>query len=151
MDFVFDHFWIVFIAITFINAFIQRSRISGIVAQKPELKPGYSKLIQGYLVYMNIPWLVMGAGNIFGHVPLQQYLNLHSHNLFVLAFFVTLIVLLFFFCIWVFFRGGAAFLARHPGFIRFNFLGYTVNSTKAIKIFVVVLLEIGRASCRERG
>jgi hypothetical protein len=92
--FVFDYAWILFILVTVLNASILRVRSSRIVKEHPELQNGYDQLFKGYLLYMNIPWVVMGIGMIFGGVPstLSYFAPRHG-NLFVVAFHVSVVIL----------------------------------------------------------
>ena len=62
MEIIFKHGWVLFIVVTFINAFIMLRRTKSSVELNPDLKEGYNKLFKFFLIYMNIPWLIMGIG-----------------------------------------------------------------------------------------
>ncbi|MGB8226981.1 MAG: hypothetical protein WCE45_09010, partial [Sedimentisphaerales bacterium] len=55
-------FWVVFIVVTFINAAIFKVRASIQIQKNPDLREGYRKIIKGFVIWTNIPWIVMGAG-----------------------------------------------------------------------------------------
>lgn len=50
--------------------------------------------MRGYLVWMNLPWVVMGVGCTIGGIPSASYI---------------------FGAYWLFFKGGAGMLVRYPG------------------------------------
>jgi hypothetical protein len=53
-------FWALAIAGNFINAALYYARARGDMARKPELAVSYPRLIRGYIIWMNVPWIVMG-------------------------------------------------------------------------------------------
>ena len=64
MEFVLKNAWILFIAVTFINWIIRKVRSQKYIKENPELKTGYEKLLSNWLIYGNIPWIIIGIGNI---------------------------------------------------------------------------------------
>ena len=114
--FVFDYAWIFFILVTVLNAVILKARSSKIVRGRPELQDGYDQLFKGYLLYMNIPWVVMGIGMVFGRVPSTfSYFAPRHGNFFVIAFHVSIVILWLLSIWWLYLRGGAEFLAQYTG------------------------------------
>jgi hypothetical protein len=86
--------WLLAIGITFANAYMIRSRSRETIARKPELKEGYEKIFRGYLIYLNIPWIVMGNGILVGQVSgVFDYFNPRVGNSFVLVFHLSVIIL----------------------------------------------------------
>jgi hypothetical protein len=79
------HAWAMFIVITCLNAATWRWRARRHIAVNPALAPGYRRLIRSWLVFGNVPWVVMGLGIVFGGV---------------VAFWVASVY-------WIFFRRGA--------------------------------------------
>ena len=73
----------------------------------------YRRLIRGFLIYGNIPWLVLGCAIELPHlIP-----SLSSGPL--LVFFICFIPAYWILTgYWLFFRSGAEDLARHPGILR---------------------------------
>jgi len=109
-------FWLIAIAVTCMNAYFLRSRAAMEIARDPELKKGYDQLLKGYLVCLNLPWLMMGIGILGGGVhSVFDYFYPRSGNPYVLAFHVTVFVLWALMIYWIYFGGGAEFLVRHPG------------------------------------
>src|SRR5438046_8231312 len=87
-------FWVIAIGVTCVNAYLLRSRAQKEIARKPELAEGYAQLIKGNLVFLNIPWLVMGLGILLGGTrDVFDYFDPRSGNFYVIAFHITIIVL----------------------------------------------------------
>ena len=121
IELIFKHFWIPSVAVTLATAIIWRIRGQKYISENPGLKEGYQSLTRGLIIWGNIPWLVMGAGVVFGGVPtFFQYLRPQDLDPFVLAFWgsVTLIQILA--LQWIFFRDGAEMLTQHPGLLDFG-------------------------------
>jgi len=115
----FKHFWIAFILVTFANGAAMWRQSKPYREVDPSLSEGYRSLVRGFVVWGNIPWLIMGAGILFGGVPsIFHFFNPRSPNPFVTAWFGSIIVLWIACSHWLFLRGGAEQLARHPGFTR---------------------------------
>ena len=111
------HFWLLGIFFAALNTFIVWRRAAPEMAQKPELQEGYTRLISGYAAMMALPWLVMGLGIFVGGVPdIWHYFRPHDGHPWVLAWWGVLIGLQLLLFLWVFFQGGADFLAAHPAF-----------------------------------
>jgi hypothetical protein len=116
-EFVGRYFWLLAIGTAAPNTFVVWRRASAEMAQKPELQEGYNRLISGYAGVHILPWLVMGLGIWVGGVPtLWYYFRPRDGNPWVLAWWGTLIGLQLLLFLWVFFQGGADFLAAHPSF-----------------------------------
>jgi hypothetical protein len=115
---IFKHFWLLFIVGTFANGAIWWSRGRKQMVENPSLEPGYRRLIRGWLIYANVPWVIMGAGILFGGVPsVVHYFN-PRNGVFVIAFYVSVVaewILCFY---WLFFRAGAEDLIAHPGLLN---------------------------------
>src|SRR6187399_264007 len=62
----FRHAWLLFIAVTILNGAVAWRRVQPRMAAHPELRAGYRRLMRGWLVYGNVPWVVMGLGILFG-------------------------------------------------------------------------------------
>ena len=133
--------WILFIVVTFFNAGIYRFRAERHIRENPDLAEGYSILIRGLLIWGNIPWVVMGAGCIFGGVPsVFHFFRPGEGNPFVLAFFGSVFLLWVLGTYWLLFRGGADMLAKHPGMFNVQF-----KNPLAIKGFWFLCLAGGIA------
>ncbi len=141
MEIIFKHCWILFIVVTTINGFIFRKQVQDNIASNPELKPGYDKLIRGWFIFANIPWVVMGLGIVLGYTnSAWDYFRPALMNPMVLAFHGSVIIIWLLGTYWIFFNNGAEFLVSHPGFVRYRYFGRTgdVSSTMSIKLLWLV-------------
>jgi hypothetical protein len=137
---MFRYAWVLFIAVTCANGAIWWSRGKREIARHPELAEGYRSLLRGWLVFGNLPWLVMGAGILLGGVPgVFEYFN-PRNGPFVIAWYVTVVALWFATVFWIFLRGGAEALSRHPGLPNLP-----VQEPWAVKALVVLMLAGGVA------
>jgi len=115
--FLLKYAWLLFIVNTCVNAAIWRHRGRKEIAANPRLEPGYKRLIRGWLVLFNTPFLLMGAGILMGSVPtVFGYFNLHGGP-FVIAFWITIVAGWAVLLRWLF-RGGAEELVAHPGLLN---------------------------------
>ena len=113
------HAWIMFIAVTTINAMMMRFRSRKYIQQQPHLAAGYQQLFTGVLFWLNLPWVVMGVGIVFGGVrSVFSYFRPRDGNPFVLTWFGVVIALWLLGFYWLFARRGAEFLVEHPGVFR---------------------------------
>jgi len=124
MSFRFEHHWIVAILVISLTGRVwwlmgkpYRDREAGLTA-------GYRRLIRGLLIWGNIPWLIMGAGMLFGGVPsIDHFMDLKSSNPFVLCWLASVGFVWAGGTYWIFARRGAEQLVRHPGLIPFPMVG----------------------------
>jgi len=138
-NFISDNAWMLFVLVTVINAFSLKMRSRKIVTQRPSLRKGYDQLFYGYLVFMNIPWLVMGIGVVFGGVHgIGSFFRPRDGNLFVLAFHLTILIFLILSSLWICFKGGAEFLVKYPGVFNQN-----IESPWLIKAYFGLSLAVG--------
>lgn len=139
--FLFNNFWIIFIFFTCVNAFALKVRSKKNITNNQSLKKGYSSLIKGILFYGNIPWVIMGIGNLsYGTKSGIDYLNPNSNNYFVLVFYFSILLIWTLGTNWIYFKNGAAFLEKHPGLFRGDRFKSKNNITvKQIKIFWGIL------------
>ena len=79
------------------------------MAKNPALTWGYRRLILGFLIYGNIPWLILGA--VF-ELPRA------FRGPLLIAFAITIVVYWIAGVWWLAFGGGAEQLAAHPGILR---------------------------------
>ena len=85
------------------------------MAANPALVPGYRRLIRAWLIYCNLPWLVMGLGIVLGGVPSVRHYLRPRGDPYVILFYLSVIADWIWIYRWLFFRGGAEELAAHPG------------------------------------
>lgn len=144
---LFKYFWVAFIIVTFANAFIMRHRSKKYIEETPELRIGYDKLFKGIIFYGNIPWVIMGFGIISGLTNgMFDYFSPKSMNSIVLVFHISIIILWALSIRWVYFKQGAEFIEKHPGFIQVRGVGNRSKVTaKQIKLFYPLMLAGGIA------
>lgn len=147
MEFIFRHGWVMLIAVTIANYFILKPRTQKYVDQNPDLKIGYDKLFKAILIYGNIPWVIMALGDITAQTnSVFDYFNPKSFNPFVLTFHFYIIIVWALSVRWVYFKNGADFLIRHPGFVHIRGFGNSVTPTSTlVKIFFALALLGGIA------
>lgn len=140
------YFWLIAIAVTCINWFSFKKRVQKHIAENQQLAEGYEALLKGYLVWMNIPWIVMGFGCTIGGVPsVLHYFRPRDGNPFVLAWFGSVFFLWIAGTFWLFFKNGAETLAKHPGAIEFRtgFKGKHISNPTMIKALWLLCLVCG--------
>ena len=132
---MFKHTWLIFVVATCANGVAWWIRGKSARAQNPELVQGYRSLIQGWLVFGNLPWLFMGAGIVFGGVPsIFHYFDLRSGP-WVTGWYTVVVGLWIATAYWIFLGGGAEALIRHPGL-----LNSTTQDPRTVKAGVAVAL-----------
>lgn len=137
--FPFDYFWILGMLAVVMGTIYLRNSWKKIVEVQPELRKGYDQLLLGYLVFFNIPWIVMGIGMIFGGIPSSlSFFKPRNGSIFILAFYISIVLLWILGAWWLYFKGGAEFLIEHPGSMNSTF-----NSPKQVKFFYAVTLVFG--------
>lgn len=130
------YFWLSAIAVTCMNAAVWWKRAQEQIAQQPELEEGYRRLIRGWLIFANIPWIVMGIGVLFGGVPgVFHYFNARNGP-FVIAWYVSIVAIWLLAAWWLFARRGAEEIARYPAL----FQGTSANSVTIKVTFVLSIL-----------
>ena len=147
MEIIFKQTWIIFIAVTTANGMILKYRSAKYIAQNPELKKGYDKYFKGWMIYGNIPWVIMMIGNLSGITNNTfEYFNPKAMNPMVLIFHFSIIVLWILSVRWIYFKNGAKFIESHPGLLqKSKFNGNTNVTAKQIKLFFPLMLLGGIA------
>ncbi len=132
-------FWLVIIAATCLIAGIFRFKSQRHIRDNPELADGYAKIFRGIVIWGNIPWIVMGLGIIVGGVPsVRNYFRPRDGNPFVLAHFVSVFLIWTLGTYWLFFRGGAEMLVKHPGLFNVD-----IKSPLMLKLLWILCLACG--------
>ena len=139
---IFVHGWILFIAVTIANGLYLRVRSKEYIRQNPALQAGYDKYFRGWLIYGNIPWVIIGIGNLSGMTSnIFDYFNPKTLNPMVLLFHASIIVLWILAVYWIYFKNGAEFIEKHPGLIVKQYPSSDRNpSVSSIKILSPLIL-----------
>ena len=133
------HFWMLGIVIMSVNALVFKIRSRKYIQENPELEEGYSTLTRGFLIWGNLPWLVMGIGVTFGDIDsIYYYFGPQDGNPYVQAFFASVFLIWLLGTYWLLFRDGAEMLIKHPGFFRTR-----LESPWMIKVYWVLCLVGG--------
>jgi len=138
-NFIFKNAWVLFILVTVLNAFMLKARSKKMIDQQPDLQAGYGQIFKGYLIYLNIPWIVMGVGVLFGGVPsVFSFFRPRDGNVFVLAFHASVVILWILSIWWLYFNGGAEFLVKYPGVFNQD-----IKSPNFLKLYCALALAGG--------
>ncbi len=118
-NFISQYFWLFFIGFTIANALIWRFHARRFIAADPTLESSYRRLIRGYLIWLNIPWLVMGASILGrGVTSLWDYFRPQDGNPHVVLWFTLVLFIQLAGIYWIFAKSGAEELERHPGWAQ---------------------------------
>ncbi len=145
MSFILEHFWIAFIIATFINGLILKQRSKKYIKENENLTEGYKKYFKGFIFFGNLPWIIMGIGDISGMTNNTfDFFYPRDMNPIVLIFHATVIFLWILLIWWTYFKGGAEFMEKHPGLIQSTGFGASDKvSAKYIKIIVPFTISGG--------
>lgn len=132
------HFWLLAMIMTCFNAAVFWRRAQPEIQKQPQLAKGYRTLIRGFLIYGNVPWIVMGIGVLFGGLRSVSDFVSPRNGPFVLAWYLSVVVIWVLAIVWIFFMRGAEMLSEHPGL-----LNVPSQSPGAIKFFVLVCIAGG--------
>jgi hypothetical protein len=140
------YFWLMGMLVTVVNFIIFRKKAQKHIQANPQLKAGYVSLFRGYLIWFNMPWIIMGIGCTIGGVPsVWHYFRPRDGNPYVLGWFCSIFLLWVVGTFWLFFRGGAETLAHHPGAIelKMGLHSKEITNPTHIKMFWLLCLSGG--------
>jgi len=130
--FAFKYLWIFFLAMGLVNCFLGWRSLLTHIENNEVLKTKYRHLFIQYVIWTNLPWVVMGVGILLGKTQgVLDYLVPSSGNLTVVIWWGLFFLMNFILAGWIFFAGGAETLEKYPGLP-------TVLSGSTAKIKVVV-------------
>ena len=145
-QFIAKHFWLLMILTAFANGGIYWWRARAKMAASPELADELRDFIRGFVILFSIPWVVMGFGVVFGGVPTGfHFFNPKDLNPFVLAFHAAIFLHVALIARWVYFKGGAEFIAEHPDIMPMRGMPASpaaIKSFNALLIIVALTVEI---------
>lgn len=104
---VFRYFWLIAMAITFLNGAMAWRKAQPDIVEHPEKAESYRRLVRGWMLWGNLGWAVMGTGILSGgtHTMLDYLYQRDNH--WVLAWYATNIAVSLLGILWVFRMGGA--------------------------------------------
>lgn len=138
---LFEHFWLFFILSVFISVLYLKHRVQKYIAKNPELKKGYDRYLRGFLVFGNIPFVIMGIGQVSGMTKNTfEYSNPATTNPIILCFWVYLILIYILMGYKIYFKNGAEFIEQHPGLIL---VGGASITAIAVKLLFPVFALVG--------
>ena len=145
MDIILKEFWAVLILVTIMNGFLLKNRLKEYIQKKPELQKGYDDYVKGYLIFLNIPWIIMGIGNLSGLTnDIQEFFTPRLMNPIVLTFHASLVICWTLSFRWIYFKNGAEFIEKHPGLVeRPSLSGNSTVTARQVKIFYPLMLLVG--------
>lgn len=116
MELLLRHFWLVLIAVTVGNGYAWWTSVQSRIRINPNLEPGYRRLYWGYMIWCNVPWILMGVGILSGQVAgVHDFLRPTEGTPFVLLWYGAMGALICLGTYWIVLGGGAEMLERHPG------------------------------------
>lgn len=144
MEILLKNLWILLVVGTVGNALILKYRSNKYIQSNPELKEGYDKFFKGILFYGNIPWVIIGIGQLAGLTQdIFEYFEPRDMNPIVLVFHAAMVVLWILSVRWIYFKGGAEFMERHPGLLRKSAFTSDTVTAKQVKLFFPLMLAGG--------
>jgi len=145
MIIIFKHTWVLFIAVTILNALILKYRSKKHILKNPDLREGYQKYFKGIILYGNIPWIIMAFGNLSGSTQnILEYFNPEAMNPFVLLFHAAIVLLWLLSIYWVYIKRGAEFIESHPGLFKApGYKGSSDVTARQVRSFYPIMLLVG--------
>ena len=133
------HWWLILVVANCAIGFLWWRRGRAYSAVDRSLEVGYRSLIRGFLFWSNLPWLAMGLSILLGLVPsTYAYLEPGSINPFVQLWWGIVVAEGALGTYWIYFRGGAEMLIKHPGLVTLP-----ARSPSVIKLYWMACLAAG--------
>lgn len=108
------HFWMFAILSLVASAAFWRIEARGRIKADPTLREPLNRLYGGFVFWLSLPFLVMGAGIVTGHADnVFEYLRFDAANPFILSFHAVVFAEDALFLVWVFFRNGDELMVLH--------------------------------------
>lgn len=141
-QYMLKHPWIIFIIINSLNAFSILKRNQPHIDEKPERKQGYQKAFLYFLLFGNLPFIIMAWGMLSGMTNnIFDFLNLSQLNPIVSLFYISILFTWLLIIKFIFFNRGIKFLNDHPGIIYSRGLNAHTNTLDetTVKIMTIIL------------
>lgn len=137
------------VMVTFFNARWVKRNARKYILEKPELEEGYNKMYKAYIIYGNVPWVIIAIGYLSGLTnSIADFSRPSEMNPIVLIFYAAIVLFLILSVWWIYFKDGAEFLENHPGLVQKNsfFSGRTDMTAKEIKTMLPLMILGGIAA-----
>lgn len=129
MQIIFKYFWLIAVLVGVVNHVIIRSRVQKLVENQPDLEQDAPTVLNGYLLFMTVPFLLVGMVQLIGGFESPMFLyDRNLGNPFALIADGIILFCLGVLAYWVYLRDGAQTL------IRFQLLE-NVSSVTQVKFF----------------
>ncbi len=141
MDILFQYFWAPLILMTVIKAFQFKREVQKYLVDKPELEELQNTFFKNILLFGNIPWLIMMMGSLSGEFksPFDVF-EPNDGNPFVISYHLSILVIWIFLARWIYFKGGAETLEKHPELVKSISSKHDHIKAKRIKLFFPVTI-----------
>lgn len=139
------YFWLAALIVTAINVLAMRRRGAKLYKDDEEELQRFSEFLWWFGLWLGLPWIVMGVGITVGGVPgVWHYFRPRDGNFWVLAWWVSVLLMWAYTFYWVYLGGGAEKLAKYE-VVWYHGLGKRgpVKSTLKIKLAVGAMLAGG--------
>jgi hypothetical protein len=114
--FAFRYLWVFFLFMGLVNCFLGWRSVMAHIKDNAALRVKYRQLFILYVIWTNLPWVVMGLGILFGGAAgVLDFLVPASGNTTVMVWWGLFFVMNFSLAGWVLFGGGAETLEKYPG------------------------------------
>jgi hypothetical protein len=145
MELLLKYVWFLPIVFNLANVFLLKQRSKKYILENPELEKDYDYYIKKFLIFGNIPWIIIGIGILTGMVDnISEYFRPREMNPIVLVFYASFIVIYIVLIRWIYFKNGAEFIEKNPDFARkTNFGGKKKVTAKQVKMFFPLILLAG--------
>ena len=128
------YMWAVWMFMTTLNLVVIRYKAKKHIQENPELAKGYDDFLKWGLIIGNTPWVVLGIGVLTGMVDsMWDGFDFGSGNTIAVLFCTIAIVIWLLALVWIMFRDGAEYLAKHHGIFP-RFLPYSESNLTAKKV-----------------
>lgn len=123
-EFLFRHFWLLALGIGILNYFLIKKNVRPYIEEDPSREPGYEQYLSYLLLFLVLPWVIVGAGILSGELnTVFDLLNPRNGHWIVKSVWVLIGSLFIGHAVWVFAGSGAEFYENHPGLLRINIPG----------------------------
>ena len=138
-DLIGHWFWLACLLIGLFNYRRASAQASVKFAADPARAAAAERLLRVFTAFNALPWLVMGAGVLFGGVPdIWNYFRPQDGNPFVLAWLATIFLMSVAFAVWVLAFDGAAKMVAYDVTALFGGRSRSPKSPRTIQLMAAI-------------